>query len=373
MHLSPISDVSKAYSQRLSQLRSELGLDQDDESEHPSDLRPEEEERSPVESPSAAENHEPEHGKQQAEPTENSFAEESAISDEALIDAVFREVLDGEASEGASLGAASSSQTIHVQEHSIERKHKLGKELSFDDWYDHPPVHTADESDVTDYVAELLHQSMDEAIFSASKSLKGKSRGKQKGLLLTETSVDKSSLIQIGTLEHSDEKGEPPTENGQAGGEDPILKAVFTSSINNQQLLESVISYPPSICSSLPSASAVTTPATAATREDSNVFFASQSSSGLVDEGDVTYVSSASVVMNDTHSSSEGDFDEDHIIKLVFSEAVDKLRGTPRHGVESTRKRASNMETMEETVEESSQTPNSSVDSEVGATESLHI
>ncbi|EPB71541.1 hypothetical protein ANCCEY_09363 [Ancylostoma ceylanicum] len=199
-HLSPISDVSKAYTQRLTQLKSELGLDEmDGGAKEPRDEPPQPQED----------------GGSSSQPTFYSSEPDSSRPQQTGDDAEKRD-------------------------DASEQK----QDSSFDDWYDNPTVPPSEDSEVKDYVNELLNQSMDEAIFSASKSLKDKEEMKQEFL----------------------------------------------------------------------------------TREDSEVFFASDSPAGPAHDGDVTYVSSASVVMNDTHSSSEGDFDEDCIIKLVFSEKKEEAK-----------------------------------------------
>ncbi|KAK5982153.1 hypothetical protein GCK32_015800, partial [Trichostrongylus colubriformis] len=127
--------------------------------------------------------------------------------------------------------------------------------------------------------------------------------------------------------------------------------------------MESVISYPPSTVSPLYNSSTLTTPGTAKTKDGTNVFFATHLSpaSTTNDAADGTYVSSASVMMNDTHSSSEGDFDNDHIIKLVFSDLPGDVKRTSAKKVEVLEQRP---QEVIESMEESCQTPNSSVDSE---------
>ncbi|KAK6041215.1 hypothetical protein COOONC_21280 [Cooperia oncophora] len=291
---------------------------------------------------------------QPEEAVDQASADEKLISDEALIDAMFSEVLDGEAS---------------------EVKKKLEKLSSFDNWYDQPEAHEDDE-EVEEYVSDLLSQSMSEAIFSASKCLKKESTERKRGLLITDTSFDKPLIQKLKGESVEDEDGQVLDGSKKSAivevdeenqGEDPILKAVFTSKIENPQFLESVISYPPSMNSPRYTSSTITTPGTAKTKDDADVFFASQPSPVQANDADTTYVSSASVMMNDTHSSSEGDYDDDHIIKLVFSELPDKAKRGAVKSVETARVRLPNMETMEETMEESCQTPNSSVDSEVSA------
>ncbi|KAK5966547.1 hypothetical protein GCK32_008089 [Trichostrongylus colubriformis] len=129
--------------------------------------------------------------------------------------------------------------------------------------------------------------------------------------------------------------------------------------------MESVISYPPSTVSPLYNSSTLTTPGTAKTKDGTNVFFATHLSpaSTTNDAADGKYVSSASVMMNDTHSSSEGDFDNDHIIKLVFSDLPGDIKRTSAKKVEVLEQRP---QEVIESMEESCQTPNSSVDSEGG-------
>ncbi|RCN52046.1 hypothetical protein ANCCAN_01834 [Ancylostoma caninum] len=352
-HLSPISDVSKAYTQRLTQLKSELGLDEMDAGakDAPPTPRDEPEPEQEGSSQPTFYSQEPDSS---SEPLKH-----RPMSDEALIDAVFSAVFEGESSEMTSLGAASSSQTLQdpgqdptqTGEDEHEKRDDASEQKqdsSFDDWYDNPTVPPSEDSEVKDYVTELLNQSMDEAIFSASKSLKDKEEMKQEFLVHTDTSADKKLREQL----------------------DPVLAAssgehaVFTSSIDKEQLMESVISYPASAASSRMTSS-VNTPGPNRTREDSEVFFASDSPAGPAHEGDVTYVSSASVVMNDTHSSSEGDFDEDCIIKLVFSEKNEEakpsdggfLKDVPLERVQKTVKPPA--------VEEARATPDSSANSEV--------
>ncbi|EYC15779.1 hypothetical protein Y032_0036g3354 [Ancylostoma ceylanicum] len=383
-HLSPISDVSKAYTQRLTQLKSELGLDEmDGGAKEPRDEPPQPQEDGGSSSQPTFYSSEPD--------SSSEALKHRPMSDEALIDAVFSAVFEGESSEMTSLGAASSSQTLQdsadppgpqqtgddaeKRDDASEQK----QDSSFDDWYDNPTVPPSEDSEVKDYVNELLNQSMDEAIFSASKSLKDKEEMKQEFLSHTDTSADKKlreqlePVVATSTGEHvepveqKEEKEEKEEKEGAVGGEeeeDPIMKAVFTSSIDKEQLMESVISYPASAASSRMTSS-VNTPGPNRTREDSEVFFASDSPAGPAHDGDVTYVSSASVVMNDTHSSSEGDFDEDCIIKLVFSEKKEEakpsdpgfLKDVPLERVQRTVKPP--------TVEEARATPDSSANSEV--------
>ncbi|KAK6011378.1 hypothetical protein OSTOST_23542, partial [Ostertagia ostertagi] len=288
-------------------------------------------------------------------------SEEKSISDEALIDAMFSEVLDGEASERTSVGADSISRKVALQEQQDTSslnggKTKLEKSQSLDNWYDHPAVHD-DEEDVQDYVSDLLSQSMSEAIFSASMKLE---RNRLKSESVEEEGEQESDTNSREGKENTNTKAE--VDQGSQS-EDPILKAVFTSSIDNPQFMESVISYPSSVHSPHYTSSTLTTPGTAKTKDEPDVFFASEPPPSHANEGDATYVSSASVMMNDTHSSSEGDFDDDHIIKLVFSELPDTAKRPLSKTVETARTRPPNMETMEEAMEESCQTPNSSVDS----------
>ncbi|XGW01514.1 hypothetical protein V3C99_013995 [Haemonchus contortus] len=381
-HLSPKDYVSKAYTQRLSQLKSQLGLEEEQEKKVVGDAASGSEQE-----PAASQEREQPvtpvfYTDEPAQVTKEDAAEEKMMSDEALIDAMFSEVLDGEASERTSLGADSISRKINPQEmtDSTENtKHTLEKSKSFDDWYGKPaPV---DEEDVTEYVSDLLSQSLSEAIFSASQSLKRKTSRSKRGILITDTSFDKkllekyrSETLDEGDDQDSDEnhhqesgdKKEVAEENRENSNEDPILKAVFTSSIDNQQFMESVISCPSSMVPSPRYASsALTTPGTAKTKDGSDVFFPSTPQPGrTAAEADTTFVSSASLMMNDTHSSSEGDYDDDHIIKLVFSDLPIKGKRTVTPTAEPVRIRQPNMETMDETVEESCQTPNSSVDSE---------
>ncbi|KAL6741406.1 hypothetical protein Aduo_014664 [Ancylostoma duodenale] len=383
-HLSPISDVSKAYTQRLTQLKSELGLDEMDagakDAQQPT---PRDEQQG---------SSQPTFYSQEPDSSSEEPLKHRPMSDEALIDAVFSAVFEGESSEMTSLGAASSSQTLQdpgqdsVQTGDDAEKHDDASEQqkqdsSFDDWYDNPTVPPSEDSEVKDYVTELLNQSMDEAIFSASKSLKDKEEMKQEFLVHTDTSADKKLREQLDPVlaassgehveqqEQEEKKGEEEEKKeGEAAGEeeeDPIMKAVFTSSIDKEQLMESVISYPASAASSRMTSS-VNTPGPNRTREDSEVFFASDSPAGPAHEGDVTYVSSASVVMNDTHSSSEGDFDEDCIIRLVFSERKEEakppsdggfLKDVPLERVQKTVKPPA--------MEEARATPDSSANSEV--------
>ncbi|WKY10000.1 hypothetical protein Q1695_002386 [Nippostrongylus brasiliensis] len=346
-HLSPISDVSRAYSQRLSQLRLQLGLSAVNDDEAGEEGSKSRDTSAPVE------RDHPE------SPKEVHGEDIKPMTDEALIDAVFRDVLEGEASEGTSLGAVSSSQDPNEGSQQDEKKAKLEKTISFEDWYEQPPP-PSDDPEVKDYVDELLSQSMDEAIFSVSKTLRGKRRKDGRRPLLTDTSFDKK-LLQEQAYESSDEKEQD--EEKEKHDEDPIMKAVFTSSINNSQFMESVISYPSSACSPRHTLSAVTTPATAKTKDSADVFFSSSSTMNHDrDEVDVTYVSSASVVMNDTHSSSDGDFDEDHIIKLVFSEP--NPRPTYTLSTERTTVDTVDRNSAKNPAAKPSLTSNSSVDSE---------
>ncbi|KAK6755130.1 hypothetical protein RB195_013859 [Necator americanus] len=316
-HLSSISDVSKAYVHRLTQLKSELDLEEKDKNQGPSVSVPN---LNPHDISEHGGNHMPRATFYSAEP--DSLSEEALkrepISDEALIDAVFSAVFEGESSEMTSLGAASSSQNLLAPDRpstdeDAEKNHDKSE-----------PV-------------ELLNQSMDEAIFSASRSLrKHDDDTKEETLDTPEKSSDKDQQEQLDSA--------PVVDSKEGSGEqekDAIMEAVFTSTIDNQQFMESVISYPGSASSSRITSSA-TTPGPNRSRKDSEVFFASNT--GPAPEGDVTFVSNASVVMNNTHSSSEGEFDEDYIIKLVFSEkneeAVPKdgapIIETPRERVEKT-------------------------------------
>ncbi|PIO73473.1 hypothetical protein TELCIR_04552 [Teladorsagia circumcincta] len=385
-HLSPKDYVSKAYAQRLSQLKMELGITEEEAKEiadnagASSTKVTETSEKSAVDPVQAMF-----YTEEPPQIIDRNRSYEKSISDEALIDAMFSEVLDGEASERTSVGADSTSRKIALQEtqdtsNLSGSKTKLSKSQSLDNWYDQPPVHD-DEEDVKDYVSDLLSQSMSEAIFSASMKLERKPSTGKKGMLITDTSFDRKLIQKLksesveeegdqddadkNTREREEKKKSTNADVDQENqGEDPILKAVFTASIDNPQFMESVISYPSSVHSPKYTSSTLTTPGTAKTKDDADVFFASEPTPAQANDVDGTYVSSASVMMNDTHSSSEGDFDDDHIIKLVFSELPDTAKRSTSRTVDSTRTRPPNMETMEEAMEESCQTPNSSVDSE---------
>ncbi|VDM82970.1 unnamed protein product, partial [Strongylus vulgaris] len=263
-HLSPISDVSKAYTQRLSQLKSELGLDEmgNSSAEQKEDSK-EEEQAPPRDEPERVEsNSRPTFYQEEPDGSCDENAQKhKPMSDEALVDAMFNPVFEGESSEMASLAAASSSQTLNTQDRQgAEKSDDSGEHKQssgFDDWYDNPTAPPSEENEVKDFVEEILSQSMDEAMFSASKSLRNKEQMKQEYLKHTDTSFDKKSHPDL----------EPDTSPSEEI-KDPLIEAVFTSTIDKDQFMESVISYPASTSSSRVTSS-VTTPGVNRTLDDS--------------------------------------------------------------------------------------------------------
>ncbi|VDM58847.1 unnamed protein product [Angiostrongylus costaricensis] len=347
-HLSPKEDVTRAYCQRLSQLKSELGLDKMDseETKAPTSLQ----------CSKSVDAVRPVYfyGEQETSDGAMSGAEQKTFDHDAMIDVAFSEVLDGEKSDQISLGDSSLSQTLQEPEVRDEcsrtkRSRNLTQEPELDDGSRRPTVHVLEGTGVKEYVTKLLEHSLDDAVSSASTSLKKKLESKDDCYLLTDTSFDRKHRKQWPL---SDEE----QEEGNEHEEDPILREIFTSNINNQQLMESVISYPLSVAPSDLTPPAVVTSGLNKLKEESDGSFHSHSHAHRNTSGDVTYVSNASMVMNDTHSSSDAEFDEDHIMKLVFSQPIEICKLEPRNPTNSSQSRE-----PVSAAEEASQTPDSSV------------
>ncbi|KAJ1372232.1 hypothetical protein KIN20_034328 [Parelaphostrongylus tenuis] len=356
-HLSPKEDVNRAYCQRLSQLKSELGLDQMDSKETKTPVPPQRSKStSTVKSVYS-------YGKEAGRGETMPATEQRSLDHDALIDAVFGEVLDGEMSEQTNLGESSLSQTLQEtvasDECSDSKKiryltHKPGLE----ECNSIAAVHTLKESGVKEYVTELLDQSLDDAMSSASISLEERAKREGDRSPVTDTSFDRKHREQrpsIGPNNHKEEEKEEEKDQ-KSHDVDPNIKEVYTSNINNQQLMESVISYPHSVASPRLASPAVMTSERDRSAGEFDGFLESHSHAHQNTGDDITFVSSASVVMNDTHSSSDGEFDNDHIMKLVFSQPTEILKLEPQSHMDRSQNRG-----QVSGPEQASETPDSSL------------